>query len=277
MAQPTPYVPQTDFSDYQASTGEPCTGTQLDTEFADLQTTLDETLANLAVIQRDDTHLANSTVSLDTLDNDLKIIVLREYMNYRGAWVAFSDYAANDVIKIVLSGIPGDPGYYFVAVDSHQATGTFATDVVAGHWDALSGIQDDQIALDILQLQTDVAALDVRLDAIETALNNFIDGMNIEIAEVEDRTYTFYQKAPFAGTINETVSESDSGTCTATFKINGTPLGGTANSVSSTEETQAHASANAFVAGDDIAVTISANAACEWARLSVKYTRDLLP
>lgn len=90
-----------------------------------------------------------------------------------------------------------------------------------------------------------------------------------------NQSYTMVQKASFGGTITEAVSKCLSGTCTATFKINSTNLGGTANAVSSAEQAQAHSSANVFVAGDDIVVTVSANAACLDAALNLKYTRAL--
>jgi hypothetical protein len=78
-----------------------------------------------------------------------------------------------------------------------------------------------------------------------------------------------------AGTITETVTKSVSGTCTATFKVNSTALGGTANSVSSAEQSQAHASTNTFVAGDDIVLTVSSNSSCADMSFSIKYTRTL--
>lgn len=89
-----------------------------------------------------------------------------------------------------------------------------------------------------------------------------------------NKTYTLVLKCPFAGTINETVTICASGTCTATFKINGTPLGGTANSVSSSKQTQAQASANTFAIGDDIAVTISANSSCVDMAFTIKVTKS---
>lgn len=80
---------------------------------------------------------------------------------------------------------------------------------------------------------------------------------------------------PYAGTITSTATRSTAGTCTATFSINGTPLGGSANSVSTSESVQSHSSANTFVAGDDIEVTISSNASCANLSFMVGYTRTL--
>lgn len=95
------------------------------------------------------------------------------------------------------------------------------------------------------------------------------------IAAPSDKSYTLVLKAPHGGTITETTTKSASGTCTATFKINTTALGGTANSVSSSEQSQAHSSANTFAAGDDIVLTVSSNSSCADMAFSIKYTRTL--
>jgi hypothetical protein len=95
------------------------------------------------------------------------------------------------------------------------------------------------------------------------------------IASPSDKSYKLVVKMPHAGTITEATTISVSGTCTATFKVNSTALGGTANSVSSAEQSQAHASTNTFVAGDDIVLTVSANSSCVDMSFSLKYTRTL--
>jgi hypothetical protein len=95
------------------------------------------------------------------------------------------------------------------------------------------------------------------------------------IETVADKTYKLVVKAPHGGTITETTTVSASGTCTATFKINTTGLGGTVNSVSSSETSQSHASANVFSAGDDIQLTVSSNSTCLDMSFTIKYTRTL--
>lgn len=102
-----------------------------------------------------------------------------------------------------------------------------------------------------------------------------IDGWGDLILVVANQDYRIKLKLPFGGTINETVTRCTSGTATFTFKINTTALGGTANAVSSSEVTQAQASANVFVAGDDIVITASANAACVNASYMIKFTRTV--
>jgi len=95
------------------------------------------------------------------------------------------------------------------------------------------------------------------------------------IASPSDKSYTIVLKAPHGGTITETTTKSASGTCTATWKINSTALGGTANSVSSSETSQTHSSSNTFSAGDDIVLTVSSNSSCTDMSFTLKYTRTL--
>lgn len=113
------------------------------------------------------------------------------------------------------------------------------------------------------------------LYATTTHTHTVTEGGSWLLSLPQDGSYTLALKMPFGGTISETTTKSASGTCTATFKINSTPLGGTANSVSTGEQSQAHASANAFAAGDDLVVTIASNAACRDASLSIKWTRTI--
>lgn len=126
-------------------------------------------------------------------------------------------------------------------------------------------------------------------DTIKSTLKTYFDGLYSSISHTHtvteggswliaapsNKSYTLGLKMPFAGTITETTTKSTSGTCTATFKINSTALGGTANAVSSVEQSQAHSTANAFVAGDDLVVTVSANATCVDGLFAIKWTRTV--
>lgn len=96
---------------------------------------------------------------------------------------------------------------------------------------------------------------------------------HVFIPRPSDKTYTLVLKARHAGAITETTTKSSTGTCTATFNIDSVDLGGTANSVSTSEQSQSHSSANTFSAGDTINVVISSNSSCENLAISVFYTR----
>lgn len=108
--------------------------------------------------------------------------------------------------------------------------------------------------------------------ASTTQTGEFMSGF---ISSPANKDYRIVVKAAHGGTITETTTRSASGTCTATFKINTTALGGTANSVSSSEQSQAHSSSNVFAAGDDIVITISSNSSCADMSFTIKYTRVL--
>lgn len=119
---------------------------------------------------------------------------------------------------------------------------------------------------------TDAGTARTNLSAAARSQTDQISGF---ISSPANKLYRVAIKMAFAGTITETTTRSASGTCTATFSINGSNLGGTANSVSSSEQSQAHASANTFAAGDDIELTVSANSSCADMSFTIAYTRTL--
>lgn len=93
------------------------------------------------------------------------------------------------------------------------------------------------------------------------------------IRAVVDETLTLVLNTSFIGTILETTTKCVSGTATATFQIDATPLGGTANAVSSTEDVQAHATANRFAKGSDLKLALSSSSTCVDLYFSIKYLR----
>ncbi|HRC26980.1 MAG TPA: hypothetical protein PKX87_06080, partial [Alphaproteobacteria bacterium] len=121
MAQPTPYVPATNFSDHSSSQPSvPHDGTDLDAEFAAIRLTLDEVLSNLALLQRDDGGLANGVVTSAALAGDLAI-----GFSPATNWVTATAYAVTDLVW--QSGV-----LYYCAVA--HTSGTFATDLSGGKW-----------------------------------------------------------------------------------------------------------------------------------------------
>jgi hypothetical protein len=103
--------------------------------------------------------------------------------------------------------------------------------------------------------------------------DRFMSGL---IETPADQDYRIALNLPAGVTITSTTTRSSAGTCTATFKINTTALGGTANSVSTTEQTQAHASANVASVGDDIVLTVSSNSSCADLSFLIEYTETLV-
>lgn len=136
MAQPTPYSRAFSFTDYQtANPSEPLPGDQLDAELDAIERTLDESNANLALIQRDDGKLENAVVSLDALDDDVNALIAdHANWNLRGDWVTATAYAKYDVVK------QGSPARTWLCMVAHTS-GTFSTDEAAGKWTPLTAAQ----------------------------------------------------------------------------------------------------------------------------------------
>lgn len=117
MAQPTPFVPPYDFSDELGTEH----GTHLDVSFQEIQTTTDEVLANLALVQRDDGGLANLVVTPESLSQ--AVVAMIGGWNPRGAWATSTAYAVRDAVT--------DSGGMYVALVAHTS-GVLATDVSNG-------------------------------------------------------------------------------------------------------------------------------------------------
>ena len=123
MAQPTPYEIIQDFSQDEANSvaGRSTVLTAaLDAELANIQTTITETLYNLALIQRDDGLIANDSVGIDQLKKEISIGIN-----------AVSNWAAITVYKL-RSSVWESNALYYCIVD--HTSGVFADDLAAGKW-----------------------------------------------------------------------------------------------------------------------------------------------
>lgn len=111
-------------------------------------------------------------------------------------------------------------------------------------------------------------------DTVGTTQTDFFSSF---IETGADKDYYFAINAPFEMTIlSITTRAFGGGTGTLTGDINGTPLGGTANSVSSSEQTQNHASDNVLPAGGDFKVTLAADSPPPTdLAIMIKYTYEL--
>lgn len=110
---------------------------------------------------------------------------------------------------------------------------------------------------------------------VQKGLSEVTDWLSGLIPTLGDKDYELTINIPEGITITETTTKCASGTATATFKINTTALGGTANSVSSTEQSQSHSSSNTMSSGDDLVLTISSNSSCVDMSFTIKYTKTL--
>ena len=99
------------------------------------------------------------------------------------------------------------------------------------------------------------------------------EAIDFTIESPDNRDELFEIAAPYGYKINRVDSQCRSGTCTATTKIGTTPLGGGANSVSTTLQTKTHTSDNVIAAAGTSVVTISSNSSCAGLRLTFWITR----
>lgn len=99
------------------------------------------------------------------------------------------------------------------------------------------------------------------------------EAIDFTIESPDNQDYLFEIDCPFGYKITQVDSKCRSGTCTATTKIGSTPLGGGANSVSTSLQTKTHTSANVIAAAGTSVVTISSNSSCAGLRLTFWITR----
>ncbi len=119
--QPPSYERQSDFSDHSENyPDEPHNGTNLDSEFNAVKTTLDATLENLVLIQRDDGEIANATIG----EVQLKPSLLAQ-LGSSTVWATATAYEEDDVVFV-------NNGVYLCEAD-HTST-TFQSDFDAGYW-----------------------------------------------------------------------------------------------------------------------------------------------
>lgn len=132
MAQPTPYVPSTDFS---ADEGNGVSGRStvrtaaLDAELANIQTTVGEICENLGLLQRDDGALLDGIVTVGSLSSEVLDLIASGAFLVRGPWLTTTAYAKGDIVS------QGGAAYLcFIA----HTSGTFATDLANGDWIAMT-------------------------------------------------------------------------------------------------------------------------------------------
>lgn len=163
MTQPTTYARQYNFTNYQASSpANPLPAVKVDLEFNALKITLDQVLYNLALIQKDDTSLANNSVGLRQLKPELLISVAA---NLATDWVTATAYAAKAFVW--------QSNNLYICNTAHTS-GTFSTDLAATKWTLVSNYNDPvttatSAAADAEAAQTAAEAAQTAAEAAQTA------------------------------------------------------------------------------------------------------------
>lgn len=96
---------------------------------------------------------------------------------------------------------------------------------------------------------------------------------NCFIETPEAKTYKIIPDAKFEFEINETTTQSGSGTATVTWSIDGVALGGTANAASTVKQTKEHTTDNIVSVGSYVSLTVSAITDLLDLSTGFKYTR----
>jgi len=121
VAQPTPYSLAYSFQGWQISNpNRPLPADKIENEYNDIALTLSQTLANLALIQRDDGSLANQTVGFDQLKPELSGGIPQPT-----AWATSTPYKKGDT---VFNGVS-----LYRNLVAHTS-GVFASDLSNGYW-----------------------------------------------------------------------------------------------------------------------------------------------
>lgn len=159
MAQPTEYNRQANFRrDQELAPDDPVSAAKLDNEFNAIKATLDQVLARLELIQRDDGRLANGSVGNDQLA--AAISGLQPPTN----WTTGTAYTEG---AYVLYG-----GTMYLCEVDHTA-GTFSTDLAAEKWSEIFsfGVDAAQTSADLVEVQ-----------ALKNTVQGYYDDLNANLA-----------------------------------------------------------------------------------------------
>ena len=138
-----------------------------------------------------------------------------------------------------------------------------------------SAVPGDEFFYRYLQQQKREDAAAVAALGMSKASITQIAFMTFLIETPDDKDYLVLINSPYAFTIDSITSKSIDGTCTLTGKINTTPLGGSPNAVSVSEEEQAHTTSNSVAVGDDVVLTVSSSSGAENVSVTIACTLTL--
>lgn len=132
MAQPTPYLQTTDFSNDEGNNvgGRSTVRTaMLDAELAAIALTIGQIRTNLSILQRDDTKVRDGFIELYNLSATARAALQLDF-NPRGAWATATAYAVDDLVE--------QDNVSYLCLVAHTS-GTFATDYTAAKWMVFTG------------------------------------------------------------------------------------------------------------------------------------------
>lgn len=127
---PPDYVKTTSFTTLatQPITISGLPGSQMDSEFSNVATSVNQTIDRLSLIQKDDGLLRNGVVGLDSLSVDAKNALAVCGAVVRGTWVASTTYEAGDVV------VSAADKYSYLCVTTHTSSSDFDADFLSNVW-----------------------------------------------------------------------------------------------------------------------------------------------
>lgn len=126
MSQPTPYARQFDFTGWSTSRpNTPHPGVQIDAELNAVRAALNHALTNLALLQRDDTGLANGVVGIDQLSAVVQAMLAGGGFTVRGNWAASTAYLRGDIVA--------DDGKVYLVITDHNSSASLPADIASGY------------------------------------------------------------------------------------------------------------------------------------------------
>jgi len=172
-AQPTAYTRQANFSDHSSNLpSTPHIGTNMDSEFNAVKTTLDGVLANLVLIQADDGGIKNAIVDADTFAANALALVSGNF-TAKGDWATATAYVIGDLVE--------DASVTYVAHTAHTSTGGSIDTTKFVAWNptgaasaitfsATGNISSTDVQAAIAEVDTEKLATGVLLDDKGTAI-----------------------------------------------------------------------------------------------------------
>ncbi|WP_137390841.1 carbohydrate-binding protein [Rhodoligotrophos defluvii] len=199
MAQPTPYNRQYQFQSFQRlNPNTPLPADKVDGEFNAVKRTIDETLANLKLIQRDDGALVNASVGRDQLKADISI-----GFDAPTAWATGVSYTTSSTVYYA--------GSFYRCIVAHVSGADFVADLTDGRWELIANfsqfvLNDVPATLTSLTFDGDGVQTTFDLTFAPAAAENVIAIVNGQIQPVGaysiNGTQIIFDVAPSAGTDN---------------------------------------------------------------------------
>jgi hypothetical protein len=172
---PPDYVKTTSFTTLATlpitSAGLP--GSELDSEFNKVATTVNQTIDRLALIQKDDGTIRSKLVTIDSLSPETTAAITAAGARITGEWVAGLSYLPGDIV------IYGADNYAYICADQHTSSASFESDFSAKVW-AIMGYRPSTSDLVVKTFTGDGANLTFNLGIDPVSENNtqvFVSGV----------------------------------------------------------------------------------------------------